>query len=339
RLALATAAAGVLGLAVWVVPMALEQPGGLAVVREHGARIWREAVSLSSPLYGAPADGIRYNLGQVGGYTLAAVAFLLPAAALGAVLAVRERSRTVLDAPRRSPRPPTLLAVAALPPLAFVAVFHFGKAGYVLSYLPALVLLLLWPAAALPGRQRLAVGALALVGCVLQALRFAGAPGLLPASLTDTGPWFTESRFGAPYRVTAPALRETDADVERHLDLGERFDPATHELVYVYLNGGHRYRHAMLTHPEFRAHYLQLGFHEWSAQHRRWRHERDHRVELAAGRRAVLVVDEPRRDVRALVANGVAEAVRLPTGPTVYVVPPGVSVYDVELVSAPGPSH
>lgn len=349
RLVAACAAAGAAGLAVWMVPMGFEQPGGLAAVQEAGARIWREAVTVSSPFYGAPGEGVRYNIGQATGYTVAAVALLLPACVAAMVLARRGRARAArLQAdlgersttPRSRLQPPLLLAIAAVPPFAFVTLLHFGKAGYVLSYLPALVLLLLWPAAGLTGRPRLAVSALVALACAVQLLRFASAPGILPTSLTDNGgPWFLQSRFGAPYRLTAPALRGTDADVDRYLALGHTFDPATDELVYVYMDGGHRFRHAMLTLSQFRMHYLQLGFHEWSAQGRRWHHERDHVLELRPGSQAVFVLDEPQADVAALVSQGVARAVQLGTGPTVYVVPAGVTVFGVKLeASGPAPA-
>ena len=347
RLAAACAAAGAAGLAVWLVPMGLEQPGGLGVVQREGARIWREAVTVSSPFYGAPGSGVRYNIGQATGYTLAAVVLLLPACVAAVLLARRGRARAAALAAdlgerqaisRSGLQPPLLLLIAAVPPFAFVTAFHFGKAGYVLSYLPALVLLLLWPATGLAGRPRLAVSALVAVACVAQLLRFAGAPGILPTSLTDNGgPWFLQSRFGAPYRLTDPALRETDADVDRYRALARTFDPATDELVYVYMDGGHRFRHAMLTLPQFRMHYLQLGFHEWSAQDRRWRHERDHVLELRPGSRAVFVLDEPQAGVAALVSQGLALPVQLDTGPTVYVVPPGVTVFGVKL-EATGPA-
>ena len=339
------AVAGMAGLAVWLVPMGLAQPGGLAVVWDEGARIWHQAVSVSSPFYGAPADGIRYNIGQATGYTLAAVALLLPATAGAVVLAWRARlhARAHHDDADARPRsrdrltPPVLLLITAAPPFAFVTLLHFGKAGYVLSYLPALVLLLLWPAAGLSRRPRLLVTVLVVAGCAVAALRFAGAPGIVPQALVDNGPWFVASRFGAPYRLTAPALRDTDRDVDRYLALGRSFDPGTDELVYVYLDGGHRFRHAMLTMPAFRMHYLQLGFDEWSAHAFRWHHERDHVLELRPGADAVFVVDEPREDISALVASGVARVVQLDTGPLVYVVPPGVTVFGVDVV-ATGPA-
>jgi hypothetical protein len=348
RVVLASAAAGVIGLAVWVVPMALEQPGGLGAVREQGSEIWRQAVEVSSIVYGAPGDGVRYNIGQATGYTLAGIALLLPVPLVAAVVAWRASRRPaavrlepVTPTQPRPARfgPPLLLAVAAVPPFVFVTLFHFGKAGYVLSYLPALVLLVLWPARRLPGRHRLVASGLVALACAVQLLRFAGAPGILPQSLVDGDlPWFTKSRFGAPYRLTASALRSTDDDVERYLALGSAFDPATDELVYVYMNGGHRFRHSMLTLPQFRQHYLQLGFHEWSAEGRRWQHERDHVLELAQGARAVLVADEPGPEVTDLVARGLATPVQLDTGPTVYVVPAGVTVYGVQLAAGPAPA-
>lgn len=347
RLAAVCAGAGAAGIAVWLVPMGLEQPGGLAVMRDEGARIWREAVSVSSPFYGGPASGVRYNVGQATGYTLAAVALLVPAALAAVVLARRSRRAVAAHAhlgekaaPGPRLRPRVLLAIAAVPPFAFVTAFHFGKAGYVLSYLPALVLLLLWPAAGLARKPRLAVTGLVAGACMIQAVRFAVAPAVVPLSMIDQGgPWFLQSRYGAPYRLTERAIRDTDDDVERHLALAEEFDPATFELVYVYLDGGHRFRHAMLTLPMFRMHYLQLGFHEWTAEGRRWRHERDHVLELRPGSKAVVVVDQPGDQLTALVASGVATPVRLSTGPIVYVVPPGVTIFGVPIVdSGPAPS-
>lgn len=226
---------------------------------------------------------------------------------------------------------PGLLAVAAVPPLAFVLVFHFGKAGYVLSYLPALVLLALWPAARLPRHPRLVVTALVAVACVVQVQRFAAAPGILPLAVTDRGgPWFTESRFGAPYRLTADAIDAVDADTERYLALGRAFRPGLDVLVYVHLDGGHRFRHAMLTLPDFTVHYLQAGRDEYVGRRSRWRRERDDRVEVPPGGRAVFVVDEP-RELRGFVAIGTARAQLLDTGPTVYVVEPGPRVFGVTL--------
>ncbi|MGH9281433.1 MAG: hypothetical protein ACRD0S_00695, partial [Acidimicrobiales bacterium] len=282
-------------------------------------------------------------------YTLAAVGLLLPLPLLAFAVARWQARRpatlqlgeTTAPPPPARPRlsPPLLLAIAALPPFLFVTVFHFGKAGYVLSYLPALVLLLLWPASRLAGPQRLVATGVVAVVCAVQLLRFAGAPGLLPESMVDGGgPWFTRSRFGAPYRLTAASLRSTDDDVERHLALGRTFDPASDELVYAYMNGGHRFRHSMLTLPQFRQHYLQLGFHEWVTSGRRWHHERDHVLELAPGHDAVLVVDDPGPEVLALVDQGVARPIQLDTGPTVYVVPPGVTVYGVHLTTGPAPA-
>ena len=341
----AAAAAGAVGLAVWLVPMAVEQPGGLGAVRRAGARIWREAVTVTSPLYGAPAEGVASNLAQATGYTLAAVVLLLPAAAVALALAAFPRFRVGSVRSRHATDSgPRLLAVAAVPPLAFVLVFHFGKAGYVLSYLPALVLLALWPATRLAARPRLIVGALVALACAVQVQRFVAAPGVLPLAVTDRGgPWFTQSRYGAPYRLTAQAIDDVDADTERYRALGRAFDPRDDVLVYVHLDGGHRYRHAMLTLPEFTAHYIQAGLDEYVGRRHRWRRERDDRVELPAGGRAVFVVDEPREELLGLVEAGRATARLLDTGATVYVVGPGHHLFGVDLVvddrPPPGPRN
>lgn len=341
--ALRAAAAGAASVAAWLVPMAAEQPGGLAVVAREGGRIWRSAVTVTSPLYGAPAPGVGANVGQAAGYTLAAVAFLLPATAAALVVHALSRRRGGVPAGAKGLRArsltgPRLLAVAALPPFAFVVVFHFGKAGYVLSYLPALVLLALWPVARLAPRPRLVLSAVVALACVVQAARFAGSPGILPVRMTDAGgPWFTRSRFGAPYRLTARAIRDVDRDTEGYLAIRRAFDPRTDVLVYVYLDGGHRYRHAMSTLPEFTAHYLQNGRDDYVGRHRRWRFEHDREVELPPGGRAVFVLDELRPDLLALVDRGVASAVLLDTGPAVYVVPLGQDLFGVRLVASARP--
>ncbi|MGH9164949.1 MAG: hypothetical protein ACRDZW_05480, partial [Acidimicrobiales bacterium] len=202
-----------------------------------------------------------------------------------------------------------------------------------LSYLPPLVLLALWPAARLAARPRAAVTVLVALACLVSVQRFASSPGVLPLAAVDRGgPWFTQSGFGAPYRLTAAAIAAVDDDTERYLDLAEVFDPARDVLVYVHLDGGHRYRHAMLTLPEFTAHYLQAGRDEYVGRHRSWSRTRDGEVELPRGGRAVFVVDEPRDELADLVSAGRAEAVVLASGPTVYAVGAGPVLFGVALV-------
>jgi hypothetical protein len=76
-------AAGALSLAVWMVPMSVEQPGGLAAIRRAGAAQWASVAQRTSLAYHARRAAALNNAGQVAGYTLAAVQLL---AALGVVL-------------------------------------------------------------------------------------------------------------------------------------------------------------------------------------------------------------------------------------------------------------
>src|SRR5207302_9292727 len=69
--------------------------------------------------------------------------------------------------------------------VAFVVLFHFGKAGYVLSFLPAAVLLLLWPAAKLPRRALVGASLVVVAVAGVDAQRFLQAAGVLPAQALD----------------------------------------------------------------------------------------------------------------------------------------------------------
>ena len=332
RTALAVTSAGALGLLVWFVPMLLEQPGGWSRYRSFSKEYLDPALEATSILYGAPENGIVNNLGQATGYTLAAVAVLLPVAALALVLS--RVHRVPNRHPMYSGRAVALLGLAVAVPVAFVLLVHFGKAGYVLSYLPALALLLLWPASRLRGAAFLAVAALLAVACAVDAQRFVSAAGVLPDSENDSL-WFTQHRHGAPYRLTRPLMRQVDRETEAYLALAREFDPDRDVFVYVLEDGGHRFRHAAYTMPQFTMHHVVGRVHRNSAFDRHMTYSLDDTVEVPPGGRAVYVLDVPIPETTQLELQGRITPHRLSTGPTVWIVPPGERMYGVEVVEDP----
>ena len=351
RGAAAAAAAGAAGIACWLVPMVREQPGGFQVIRAFGNRTFMDTARRTSPFYGAPRSAVLNNIGQATGYTAMAVGLLVPLAlaalAVAGVRAARRRRRAGGAAPAVFPPPvparlrkrltgPALLAVALVPPVAFVVLFHFGKAGYVLSFLPATVLTLLWPAAKLPVRARVAASLAVVAVCAVDAERFLAAPAVLPAQALNRGPWLTHSAYGAPYFETLDAIRQVDHETAAYRALAARFDARRDVLVYVWLDGAHRYRHAMYTLSRFTASMVKDGRQEDTGHRLSWVHTYSHQVGVPAGGHAVFVVDDPQTDLQVLSAQGRAREMDLPTGPRVWVVDPGTHLFGADVVSAAG---
>lgn len=342
RQAAAVAAAGATGLAAWVVPMLIEQPGGWSRYRAFSDEYLAPALERTSILYGAPRNGVVNNLGQATGYTLGTILVLMPVVVLGAVLFLVARRRTddpAADAPgepwwRRGLPPLSLLLwLSLLVPVAFVLLLHFGKAGYVLSYLPALVLLLLWPASRLRSRPQLVLSVLLVVACLVNVQRFVSAAGVIPGGmLNEEALWFTQERHGAPYRLTRPLMEQTDRETRDHLALRREFDPTRDVLVYVAMDGAHRFRHAGYTMPDMLMHYVEGGVRRYYQRDRTLFYVKDATVPVPPGGRAVWVLDVPFPETLALEEQGRITPHRLRTGPTVWVSPPGVTMFGVTVV-------
>lgn len=326
--------AGLTGLAVWAVPMVVEQPGGLGAYREATREQFVGTVRQTSVFYGATARQAVDNLSQASGYSLAAVAVLLPVFLAGSLASLLQNRRH--GSPRQLLAPPALLLIALIPPLAFVLAVSFGKAGYVISFLPAAGLLLLWPAANLRGTALILAGVLVAMACALNAQRFLFGQGVLPLGVLNEGPWFTKERIGAPYRVSAHTLRAVDNDTTAYLAMADELDPRRDVLVYVLQNGGHRYRHAMFTLPSFTTYLVRQGAVETLGRGGRRRLVHGSTIETAAGGRAVFVLDQPSPEVLDLVRQGKAKPLHLRTGPTVWHLGPGTRAFGLAVVSPPG---
>lgn len=340
RAAMAVAAAGAIGVLAWLVPTMAEQPGGWSAYRAFSRQYLRDTLVRTSVFGGAPRTGIVNNLGQVSGYTLAAIAALVPAALVAWLLA-RRAGRPDGDGDGGEGAPGRLLLwLAVLGPLGFVVLVHFGKSGYVLSYLPALVLLLLRPATALRGRALALVTALVVLGCVVNVQRFAEGTGILPTPLLDKQSlWLTQQRHGAPYRVTRKEMQWVDATTRTYRVIDQELDPRRDVLVYVIGNGAHRFRHGTWSLPRFTIHYVSPGV--------RWNYAagsvlyfvRDATVPVPPGGRAAWVIDVPTPETLSLEAAGAVQRHVLSTGATVFLTRPGVTMYGLTVVEGPpGPA-
>ena len=317
RAAVAVAGAGLVGVLAWLVPTLVDQPGGWDRYRAFTEEYASNTLVRTSVFAGAPQAGVVNNLGQATGYTLAAVAFLLPVTAF-ALAARRNRQRT-----------PPALWLAVISPVAFVLLVHFGKAGYVLSFLPALLILLLRPASRLRGGALAVATVLVVVACAVNVQRFTMGGGVLPAPFVDrSSVWFTQQRHGAPYRLTKPEMDLIDRNTRDYFPLRQAFDPRRDVLVYVIGNGGHRFRHAGFTLRDFTTHYVQPGVRHNYARDGVMHYVGDPTVPVPAGGRAVWVLDVPPPDPT------VATRHQLPSGRVVWVTAPGTTMYGVTVTAA-----
>lgn len=316
-------------VAAWLVPAALEQPGGLAALRATNEFMFELTAAKTSIFFGAPLAAARENAARALVTAAVAVAPVLPVFVLGLVATVREPPGA------RRPLPvPTLLA-AALPGSLLVTLLHFGTAGFTLSHLPATLLLLLAPAAALgPRGRRAAIGAVVVV-TVLGAQRFLYADAPVPLA----HPW-------APSGLTLAEIRRVDDDSRRAVSLGPALDPSRDVLVFVQGNGFERFRPLSVLLPQYASHLVAGGGDAMSTYRGRAWFDEDARIEVPPGGRAVVVLA---RDDTGLIDPGPAGgAERIPVAGGILArsVEPGGAVAGVPVVADPralrpktGPSH
>ena len=162
------------------------------------------------------------------------------------------------------------------PPAVFYTLVHFGQAGYVLTFLPALVILLsrvlVWAVAA--GSERLrrpnwrwALTTAVLLPLVLVNTGFFVSARPLPREFDhrSSDSWMWRARDELHDWImsrTAAALREHEAVIRTYVDtIRERYDPSDTALV-TELNNPRSYpwlRHAMFYMPEYPIYQVQLG--------------------------------------------------------------------------------
>lgn len=357
----AGAAVGSVAILAWLMPMLAEQPGGFGAWRAASDELLAGSVEQTS-IFTGTTEVVARNMTQGSTYTL--VAFLPAVVVATSIALARLVERRTL---RRAPRPAlvgtattapgsgphgaaqrpwwaragVLAALGALPALTFLVLIHFGKAGYVLAALPAGVVALTLPARRLrrPGR-RLVAAVVALV-CLVSAERFLVAPGILPVASVDATPVFlTTSVNGAPFRFTRQAMADNDRVVGAIPVLADRLDPASDVVVWGWLNGGERYRHATLLLPQFTNSFVRNSVHLHTARRYRWTTDPDVELEVPPGGRAVFVLDHIPPDLQALLDQGLATPVATSPGLRAWAVEPGVTLLGVAVVegdtSVPG---
>jgi hypothetical protein len=332
------AAVFAVAVALWAVPEILEQPGGLDPILRENRELWEEASQRTSIVHGASVEAWARNMGRSGVLTFLS---LLPAlVAVGAALVTGRLSRRDRpargDAARRRARPEAGALVAAVAPGLLIAVFvHFGKEGYVLTYLPALLALVLvlvdWD------RRRVAGAALAVTALfgVYELRVFDAHEGLVPAWVDDHVPIVGRADLGSPYRLTRHTLRLVDRDARAYLDLRTVLDPSRDAIVCEGDEGATRFRQLGYELPEFVIHMVNPGQDIFRMRDNRWSVDEDQVLEVPPGGRAVFVFNAPPPEILDLVARGLATAVPLPSGPTAWAVPAGVSVFGVTVTATP----
>ena len=235
RLAL-TVLAGAIAVGSWLVPMALDQSGGLAAWARATRHEAVGAAQITSVL--DHAAGGATNIGTFAGYTVVALAPLAVLAALGGAVVLARRlgpgrrgsspvaatPLAVLPGGRRAwyQGRAAVLGAAILPPVLIVSLVQFAKGGYLLAYLPAAAIALLLPLGALGSRRDdagraspawLVVASLGVAAVVaFEAQRFLFGGGVLPTQwVRNTGPvWLVQPRYQAPYPDTRTAIRSAD---------------------------------------------------------------------------------------------------------------------------------
>jgi hypothetical protein len=265
RRPLATAA-GILLASVlaWLLPM-MWLTGGPAAYLAASTQLYGSMLFPTSVLGGSletTLAQLRYLLEStlVGLGPLALVAAALPA------YARREGWRV----------PEWFLLAWMVPPAIFYTLVHFGQAGYVLTFLPALVILLsrvlVWAVAAGSGRLRrpnwrwaLTAGAVLLLVLINTGFFVSARP--LPREFNkregDRWMWRARDEFHDWIMSrTAAALREHEAVIRTYVEtIRAVYDPSDTALV-TELGNPRSYpwlRHAMFYMPEYSTYQVQLG--------------------------------------------------------------------------------
>lgn len=364
RRLLATVVAAALGGALWFVPMAAAQPGGVSAWW-RATRLETQGAAQSTSVLDHAA-GAATNFGTFAAYTVLALGPLAVLALLaGGVLGVRRlagRRASGRHTRRPPPRPwyqrrAVILAAAIVPPVALVTLVQFAKGGYLLAYLPAAVIALLLPLAAVVRRARSGtVGAwLAVVSlgvalvAALGAQRFLDGAGVLPASWTaspaaTSGLWLRQPRYQAPYADTRAAIQQADRDDAALRRLRPLLRPARDVLVLDDVDGGADiYRNAGWALPAVRVSLVAPGqvlYNELGGTLYYPVGPPAARVAVAPSGTVLLVASPSLPGLGRLVAGGAARPVR--TTPSVgayrvWRVSPGSSLLGVPIVAEAGP--
>jgi hypothetical protein len=368
---LLTLAVGVAGVAVWLVPMAVEQPGGVSAwiratrIEAVGAE---QATSVLDHAAGGPT-----NLGTFAGYTLMALGPLALLAVLGGLALLiqngggrhrSERDRALSEGPVTPEavdpwkRPwyqsrPAILVAAIIPPMLVVSLVEFAKGGYLLAYLPGAVIALLLPLGALNRRSEwsdrtslpwLAVTSAGIVVVVaLGAQRFVSGQGVLPERLLQTSGWLwlRQPRYQAPYADSRSAIRTADAADAALRGLAPLIRSRSDVVVFDLVDGGANiYRNAGWELPDDRTALIGPGQVVYNQLHGALYYATGDTVSVGPSGSVLLVASPALPDLASLIATGQAlpvSTLQPISGFQVWRVLPGTSVLGVRVVTSAGP--
>jgi hypothetical protein len=248
----------------WLLPM-LWLTGGLEAYLRASSQLYGSVVLPTSVLGGS----LDVTLAQAR-YVLASIVIGLGPLALAALAMPLYLRRVGWG------RPDWFLATWVVPPAAFYMLVHFGQAGYVLTFLPALVILLsrVLVEAVAAGSERLrrpnwrwGLTATALLPLCLVSTGFFVSARPVPREFNKrTGEaWVWRAKDEAHDWImsrTAAALREHEAVIRTYIDtIRAVYDPSDTALV-TEIGNRRSYpwlRHAMFYMPEYAIYHLQVG--------------------------------------------------------------------------------
>jgi hypothetical protein len=328
---LVAASAGAAVICAWLVPLVVEQPGGLSTWRETSSEIFDGAAAGTSIFENW--DGGIANMYHLAAQSLVAMGLIVGLGIIGFVywlVRVRRLSsngRWALVA----------LVAAIVPPVVFAALIHFAKGGYVLSYMPAVVVAALWAVSLLRGKARLVISVLVACICLAGVQRFvAGAAVIEPSQVFETTAekrpnfdrqglqFFRWSSFGAPYPFTADGIDSIESDLDRYAALDDFAEPGD-VVVFSASNGGHRFRNIMFSNPELETAYIADNAVIWTASGRETESVSEDTLPVGTGR-AIFALDGVDDDQREIL-----DEVVLNSGASVWIGRPGDTVYGVSV--------
>lgn len=319
----------VVSVAAWLVPLALEQPGGLTAWVGATERIWRGVSVLTSTIDGG-VDAARNREHALTQTTL----FLLPAlplAVLGLLALARGATRRVGRRGRLG-RLAGAVAVVGLPMFLVGWLVHYPKAGYLLAYAPLVLVVAAVVPERLAGAWRSAGRVVVVLSVVAQAGLFLGTDALLPQRVIDVlpaavGSWAADTGNGAPYPYTWGAIRFADREGEAFERLSRQVDPERDVVVFAADNGGYRFRQASVLLPGVPVYFVGGTWQDepvvlYASREGSMGSEPADAIPIPPGGQAFVVLDLPSGAVPSLAASGAAQ--RLPLAPA----PPALPVVD-----------
>jgi hypothetical protein len=363
-----TVAAGVAGVAVWLIPMSLDQPGGFSTWWQS-TRIEATGAARATSVFEHGAAGST-NLGTFAGTTVVALAPLAVLTVLAA-LCLAGRALTGRSATQPLPAEPAapagaagrnrpwyqsrsaVLGAALVPPMLLVALVQFAKGGYLLAYLPAAVIALLLPLGALTGTsttdQRasrpwlVATSIGVVVIAALGAQRFLGGNGVLPQSLVATSGavWLVQPRYQAPYADTRQAITSADAVDAALRGLAPSLRSGHDVVAMDTVDGGAGiYRNAGWALPEDQVALIAPGQVVYNQLQGALYYASGDTLSVGPAGSLFLIASPSVPGLASLVTQGAALPVATPqpiAGFRVYQVLPGTTLIGVHIVAHPGP--